>query len=214
LERTENDGPGPYTLKRTNPKYDALMLGMNDRLAPEFDPFFSLDWLQTLARLTSIPEIRRIDGGLHSNPKGSRSGWIHTDFCSGWFDQSSTQPGLLPRRNMVDYFTGKPKCNGAKPVEYVRAVTMIYYLCNDGWKPGDGGETGLYASSHAAALTAFDDVPPINNSALVFRCSPHSYHRFIGNPGRTRNSIILWLHSTVEGAESTWRGRMTRRKIA
>lgn len=214
LERSETGAPGSYVLRKLNPKYDAHMLGMDDTLAEDFQPFFSLDWLGTLARLTGIPEVPRMDGGLHSNPRGSHSGWIHTDLCSAWFDESAPEPGLLPRRKMVDYFSGKPKHKDAKPVEYVRAVTMIYYLCNDGWTPGDGGETGLYPSANPGPDAPVELVPPINNSLFVFECSPHSYHRFVANPGRTRNSIILWLHSTVETAESMWRSGINRRAAA
>jgi hypothetical protein len=214
LERTEAGDESSYVLRKTNPKYDALMLGMNEVLAPNFYPFFSLPWLQALARQVAVPEVRRFDGGLHSNPKGSRTGWIHTDLCSGWFDESSSQPGLFPRRKLVDYFTGAPKSKQAKPVEYVRAATMIFYLCNDGWSPGDGGETGLYASSYGGADASVALIPPINNSALLFECSPHSYHRFIANPGRARNSIILWLHATVQKAESRWGGGIHRRKAS
>jgi 2OG-Fe(II) oxygenase superfamily len=212
LETTEGRNIGPYRLAKTNPKYDALMLGMNEDLARSFDPFFSQAWLRELYKFVGLPEVNRIDGGLHSSPQGSHDGWIHNDLCSGWFDESSPEPGPFPNRKMCEYFNGTPKSKGAKPTEYIRAATMIYYLCNDGWRPGDGGETGLYPSSRMGLHTEFESVPPINNSVLLFECSPHSYHRFIANPGRTRNSIILWLHTSVARAESMWGGAITRRK--
>jgi hypothetical protein len=214
LEMTDGERDGPYHLKRSNPKYDARILAMNEDLAPSFDPLFSQAWLQALFRLVDLPELRRIDGGLHSSPIDSRDGWIHTDLCSGWFDESSSQPGLFPDRRKCDYFSGAPKTESAKPVEYVRAATMIYYLCNEGWRPGDGGETGLYSSSRTGAHAPFKLVQPIDNSILLFECSPHSYHRFVTNPRRTRNSIILWLHTTVERAEGMWGNAINRRKAS
>lgn len=214
LQTTDGGDVGPYRLKRTNPKYDARMLGMTEDLSPSFDPFFSSAWLQMIAGLVGLPLLRRIDGGLHSSPVASKDGWIHTDLCSGWFDESSAELGIFPDRRKCDYFTGKPKTRDANPVEYVRAATMIYYLCNEGWQEGDGGETGLYGSSRMGSQTPVSFVPPIDNSALVFECSPHSYHRFIANPGRARNSIILWLHVTVERATSIWGSAINRRKIS
>lgn len=212
LETTAGERDGPYQLNRSNPKYDAKILAMNEDLAPSFDPFFSPSWLRALYRLVGLPELQRIDGGLHSSAKGSRDGWIHSDLCSGWFDESSSQPKLFPHRRKCDYFSGTAKTKDAKPVEYVRAATMIYYLCNEGWRPGDGGETGLYSSSRLGSRTPVELVQPIDNSILLFECSPHSYHRFVANPRRARNSIILWLHATVQQAEATWGNAINRRK--
>jgi hypothetical protein len=210
-DTTQGGRDGAYRLARTNPKYDALMLGVDSNLAPSFAPFFSRDWFQYLYRLIRLPELLRIDGGLHSSPEGSGDGWIHSDLCSGWFDESSAESGPFPNRKKCDYFSGKARTSDAKPVEYVRAATMIYYLCNDGWCPGDGGETGLYASSRLGANAPVELVQPLNNSLLLFECSPHSYHRFVANPGRVRNSIILWLHATVERSVSTWGNAINRR---
>jgi hypothetical protein len=193
--------------------YDADILGLTPVVARLFDPFFSDPWVEAMHRAMLIPDIHRVDGALHSSAPGSRTGWIHTDFCSAWFDESkpaSTTP-IFPNRAACDYFTGKAKSASARPKEYVRAATMIYFLCNDGWQAGDGGETGLYATAHGHGPEL---VRPVNNSLVFFRCSPHSYHRFVTNPGRTRNSIILWIHETVEAAVSTWGPRAVHRTAA
>jgi hypothetical protein len=88
---------------------------------------------------------------------------------------------------------------------------MIYYLCNEGWSEPDGGETGLYGAAKPHDRTIASRVPPVDNTLLLFECSPHSYHRFLTNPGRRRNSIILWLHTTVDAAEARWPNAVTRR---
>jgi hypothetical protein len=193
--------------------YDANIISMSPKLAPIFAPFFSRSWIEKIHRLLSLRGISRLDGALHSSAPGSRTGWIHTDFCSAWFDESgdtSIYP-VFPNRVMCDYFTGKAKSGTARPIEYVRAATLIYYLCNDGWQIGDGGETGIYSRARDGSRTASDMVPPVNNTLLLFPCSPHSYHRFITNPKRTRNSIILWLHSTIEDATAIWGSGVNRR---
>jgi hypothetical protein len=150
--------------------------------------------------------LPRVEGALHSNLAGSATGWIHTDLCSGWFDELGVGPDtlLFPPRGRCDYFTGRTRAPDAEPREYIRAATLIFFLCNDGWLPGDGGETGLYSSAHETEHTEVSLVPPVNNSLLLFECSPYSFHRFVANPGRMRNSIILWLHSEVGVASAKW----------
>jgi hypothetical protein len=199
-----NGGNAKYKLQKSAQNYDALILGMNDEIAPMFYPFFSENFLKLLANFVSIPFIPRIEGGLHSSPPNSRTGWIHTDFCSAYFDESVPVSGLFPKREGCEYFSGVKKNPAAKPVEYVRMATLIYFLCNNNWQNGYGGETGLYGAAKQTYNTSFDLIPPVNNSLLLFKCSPHSYHRFVTNPGITRNSIILWLHSPVNYAESIW----------
>ena len=207
----ETTGP---KLVQSQPRYDALILAMNRDLSEKFSPLFAKDWINRLSQLVGIPATSMIDGGLHHIPKGSRAGWRHTDLCSGWFDGSLSQEELrFPDRSRCDYFTGESRNESSQPKEYVRAATMIYYLNNDGWRQGDGGETELSAGLGAHGPIAA--IPPISNSLILFECSPHSYHRLLGNPGRSRNSIILWLHTTIASAEQKWgaaihRGRVKR----
>lgn len=118
---------------------------------------------------------------------------------------------MFPPRGRCNYFTGQAKVPDAKPKEYIRAATMIFYLCNDGWEQGDGGETGIYSADCETEDTVVKLIPPLNNSLFLFECSPHSYHRFVTNPGRTRNSIILWLHASVQDAEARWGKAINRR---
>jgi hypothetical protein len=205
LESSELDPSGKYRMSRGAANYDAFMLPMDTTLASKFYPLFSESFIGSLHDLIGLPFLNRIDGAVHSSPQGSRTGWIHTDHCSAWFDKSVETHGdfQFPDRNRVTYFDGRLKAQGALPVEYVRAATMIFYCCNAGWKRGDGGETALYATPKFS-MADEDLVPPLSNTFLLFECSPHSYHRFITNPGRPRNSIILWLHSTPEHVESRW----------
>jgi hypothetical protein len=201
---------GHSAFKQNQPGYDALILGIREPLAQHFAPFFEPRWIRFLAGLLGLDPAPQIDGALHHIPRNSRSGWVHNDFCSAWFDGAPTGELIFPDRSKCDYFSGAVKDPTARPVEYVRAATMIFYLSNGGWKTGDGGETGLYPASRAD-LGEVSAVPPFNNSLLLFECSPHSWHRLLANPGSPRNSIILWLHSTVEDAQSRWGQAVKRR---
>ncbi len=195
-----------YRLEKLSQNYDALMLGMNEELKNLFEPFFSVDFLTSIAEFLKVPFNFEIDGGLHSNLVNSGTGWIHNDFCNCWFDKNFVREGNLtfPRRDMCDYFTGQQYSEKAKPVKFVRAATLIFYLCNGDWTTGDGGETALYGASQLSDNTIVDLVAPKDNSLILFECSPHSYHRFITNRNKTRNSLILWLHSTPEFSASKW----------
>lgn len=213
LETTAGTRTGMYTLRPAPGSNDGLILGLTDKLATAFAPLFTEAWLRALATMLDLPFLPRIEGALHSNPQGSRTGWIHTDCCSAWFDERHAKPDalMLPPRRRCNYFTGKPVAPDAQPVEYIRAATLIFYLCNDGWTPGDGGETAIYNADHEDDATLVKHIAPINNSLFLFECSPASYHRFVTNPGRTRNSIILWLHATVEDAQRRWGAGIHRR---
>lgn len=213
LDTTSGVRPGRYRMRPAPGSNDGLILGLTEPLAAAFAPLFTEAWLRDLARLLDLPFVPRIEGALHSNPQGSRTGWIHTDCCSAWFDESR-QPAdtlILPPRGRCNYFTGKRRTADAEPAEYIRAATLIFYLCNDGWTPGDGGETGLYSRGHESKDTVEVLIPPVNNSLFLFECSPHSYHRFVTNPGRARNSVILWLHAHVDDALARWGDGVHRR---
>ncbi|MGX4695380.1 2OG-Fe(II) oxygenase [Streptomyces sp. JNUCC 63] len=213
LETTAGQQEGPHRLTTGSANYDAQILPVDDDVASLFSPLFSREWIRSLHQIIAVPETRRIDAALHSSPEGSRTGWVHTDFCSGWFDEKPAVADdlVFADRFACDYFTGRLNNKSANPKEYVRAATMIYYLCNDGWSEGDGGETALYGAAQQQDWTTVELVPPLNNTLLLFECSPHSYHRFLANQRRRRNSIILWLHTTVDDAKSRWLDAVHRR---
>jgi Rps23 Pro-64 3,4-dihydroxylase Tpa1-like proline 4-hydroxylase len=94
---------------------------------------------------------------------------------------------------------------GVNRRKVARAVTMIYYLANRPWFPGDGGETGLYRKATDPVARPAAIAPPINNSILVFENGPGSYHSFIRNRRNPRNSVILWLHRTIADTMVRWR---------
>jgi 2OG-Fe(II) oxygenase superfamily len=200
-------------MAKSSENYDALVHAMDASLASRFAPMFTREWVDYLAQLVDLPVTTRIDGALHHVPRNSRSGWLHTDLCSAWFNASTNAVNgvVFSDRSACDYFTGDPRDSAAKPEEYIRAATMIYYINNDNWRHGEGGETELYSTSlsHLGPKTA---IPPTNNSLLLFECSPHSFHRLIANPGRPRNSIVLWLHTSVSFSEARWGSGVSRRR--
>ena len=107
----------------------------------------------------------------------------------------------LSRCRYTDGCTTEP---GIETREMVRAVTMIFYLANPPWSPGDGGETGLYRAAEQPVDRPSVRIPPVNNSVLVFENTPFSYHSFLRNHRQHRNSAILWLHRTKAEVAALW----------
>jgi hypothetical protein len=202
-----------FQFVKSLPTYDAQMVSLSPALAERFNPLFTRTWIDFLACLLDMPSLPQIDGGLHHIPKNSNSGWLHTDLSSAWFayDTDIQEDVIFPDRSACDYFTGAPRKSNVHPKEFVRAATMIFYIDNDDWGEGDGGETGLYATGRSD-VGPMKAVPPRSNSLILFECSPHSFHRLLANPGRVRNSVILWLHMTVERALSRWGTAVIRRR--
>jgi hypothetical protein len=91
----------------------------------------------------------------------------------------------------------------ARGVQMVRAASVIFYLNNPKWKPGDGGGTGLYRHWSDPVMFPAAVAPPLNNSFLAFECSPYSYHAFLANRQR-RDSIIVFLYRELEDFVQQW----------
>ncbi|MDT4982832.1 MAG: hypothetical protein QOF95_322, partial [Pseudonocardiales bacterium] len=86
----------------------------------------------------------------------------------------------------------------------IRAVSLLFYVGNPDWVPGDGGETGLFANIDTAARGPRAAVPPVNNSLVMFECTPFSWHAFVSNVSNPRNSVVMWLHRRKDEAVARW----------
>ena len=174
--------------------------------------FYSQAWLDLLQALTGIEATRDMNAALHHHPVASANGTVHRDLNIGWFSDQPRADGVNPMDvRRCSYANGTAQDPTAKPRRTVRAATMIYYLANKRWKTGDGGETGLYRSAADPVDSPALAVAPRNNSLLLFENGPRSFHSFIRNTRHPRNSIILWLHRSVESTEQRWgRARLAR----
>lgn len=170
--------------------------------------FLSRAWHDMIARLVGAQDTVTgdVEGSLHHHPPGSPRGWPHHDLAPAWFPGPAPGPdtvGLVG--DDVDLRTG-PTRPGVDARELVRAVAVLFYLGNEEWKPGDGGETALIAAADPNRPQPAVNVPPLNNSMVVFECTPRSWHTFAGDNTAARNSVVMWLHQTREQAEFRWGG--------
>lgn len=178
--------------------YDAYACGFQDIPADNvLAVFVSRAFHDFIARQMGVPALGYVNAGIHHHRRGSESGFIHNDLNPAYFD-ADPQPEqvVLPMQAGASYMYGSGGRPGVRVRRVVRCTAMIYYAANPSWHLGDGGETGLYSGPESYFPAA--RIPPVNNSMLIFNCSPSSYHAFLTNRREARNSIVLWLHASVE----------------
>lgn len=198
------DRAGSARLAYHGETFDGYLMPFHPDLKGALALFVSKAWVDLLARATGVTATRDVNGALHHHAKGSRHGFVHKDYSACWFIENPRPDGINITDNArCHYRTGKTP-DGELAQERVRAVAMIYYLNNPAWAEGDGGETGLYLGSHDPVERPAAIIPPVNNSMLVFECSPYSYHSFISNRRNARSSIAMWLHRTKADAVGKW----------
>jgi 2OG-Fe(II) oxygenase superfamily len=192
-------------LTHTMKGYDAYGMSFVPDLTGPFSVFLSRAWHDMLAILVGVKATGDISGGLHHHSIGSASGHLHNDLNPGWFvDYPRADSINISHPELCSYHHGDTYKTGLRARETIRAVAMIYYLNNPPWQPGDGGETGLYRNASNPVDQPVAAVPPLNNSLLIFECTPYSYHSFIKNRRQPRNSVILWLHRPKAEVISRW----------
>jgi hypothetical protein len=185
--------------------HDIQGTSITDESAAEFEPLLSRPFHDLLSGLLGISATGQVACGIHHHRVGSAQGFPHNDLNPGWFDGETTPDRVqLARADTVDYTTGQPLAPGVRPVETIRAASVLFYLANPRWEPGDGGTTGLYANASDPSDRPLMAVPPLNNTLLAFECTPTSYHGFISNRRWARNGIVMWLHRPKVDVVSRW----------
>jgi hypothetical protein len=196
---------GVARFSRNMSGYDAYGLSFEPSFNGPLRVFLSRAWHDTLSAVAGVNATRDLSGGLHHHSAGSSSGSVHNDFNPGWFTDRHSPNGInVADSRVCDYNLGTLRQAGLKPRQCVRAVAMLFYLNNPPWSPGNGGETGLYCSNSDAVERPSAVIPPINNSILIFECTPYSYHTFLRSQSHPRNSVILWLHRPLAEVVRRW----------
>ena len=203
--RDNSSWPGAR-FSRSIPGYDASAVSLEGCFAWPFSIFASRPWHDLFASLFSIDSCDCVAGALHHHEPMSQDGFIHSDFNTAWFIDTTRRDGIkIPDGHRCDYRRGVLTPNaGIEARETIRGVAIIYYLNNPEWREGDGGETGLYRCGRDQVENAVVSVPPVSNSLVAFECTPHSFHTFRKNHRHPRNSVIVWVHQRKEAAIARW----------
>jgi hypothetical protein len=174
--------------------------------AAAFEPLLSRAFHDVLADVLGIRATGHVAAGMHHHRPGSHHGFPHNDLNRGWFLGQPGPDELSYAGSAIDYTSGRllGDADGKPVIETVRAASLLFYLANPRWEPGDGGATGLYRSGTDNIEKPAAFVPPINNSMLLFECTPNSYHGFVSNTRTIRNSIVMWLHRPKEDVVHRW----------
>jgi hypothetical protein len=197
----ETRGSSGFT--RSGSGYDAYIYSFPATMDGPLCFFVSRGWHDLLASLVGVDATGDVSAALHHHEPGSHSGIVHNDLNPGWFVARPRPDGINPASSsLCNYNQGTPHEPGTTPVERTRAVAMIFFLNNALWRTGDGGECALYSRDQHSQPAA--SVPPIDNSVLIFECTPYSYHRFVSNRARSRDSVILWLHRERQPVLERW----------
>jgi 2-oxoglutarate-Fe(II)-dependent oxygenase superfamily protein len=198
-------------LVRNMPGYDASAVDFDGPVGWPFSVFVSQAWHDLFARLFAVDAIGCVSGGLHHHAAGSRDGFVHNDLNPGWFAATGDGTEIAtPRSDLCDYRHGTTREPNVTARETVRGIAIIYYLNNHEWRPGDGGETGLYRTWRDRVANPIVAVPPLNNSLVAFECTPSSYHAFRTNARQPRNSVIVWLHRQKTAVLERWGDAIVR----
>lgn len=201
LARGLSERPARMQFSRNIPGYDSYGIGFGRGTdgAP-IQIFTSACWRDLISRLFGISPTPYVFAGAHHHGVGSRSGFIHNDLNPVWFPRADRDEIRTPDPERCSYKTGTGSLANSQKVQVVRGAAVIFFLLNNGWRAGDGGETGLYETSSDDVQRPCSRCPPIDNSLLAFECTPNSFHTYLSNQRLPRTSIIMWVHRTFEDA--------------
>lgn len=190
-----------------NELYSADAISLNKLRNGPLALFGSREWHDLIAGVAGVRGTGDIEGAVHHHPPASPRGWPHSDLAPAWFpgaEPPAADETRLPD-NSVDIQHGERE-PGTPARELVRGVAVMFYLANDpSWTAGDGGETALFAHVHGRHDPTPDLlVPPLNNSMVIFECTPRSWHTFAGNNVHDRNCVVMWLHRPKAEAVRRW----------
>jgi 2OG-Fe(II) oxygenase superfamily len=193
--------PDRSRFSRNIPGYDAYAIGFRAQSTTGPNALFlSAAWRDMTSGLFGVERTPYVFAGAHHHPPGSPTGFVHNDYNPVWFVRSRDGRIRSPDPKLCAYRTGQGPLPDSEKIEMVRGVVVMFYLMNDGWRHGDGGETGLFRSAHDSVPDVV--CPPINNSLIAFECTPRSFHTYLSNARRPRTSIIMWTHRGIADADS------------
>ncbi|CAM3075798.1 2OG-Fe(II) oxygenase [Skermania piniformis] len=194
-----------YEFRATMAGYDATAARIRDHLDGPLAVFATREWHDLIAGVAGVQATGDVTAALHHHEPGGEPGWPHNDLNPGWFGGPEPESDEIRLEGVdgVDYYRGD-RPTGVTARETVRAVSVMFYLANPPWSPGDGGETGLYPSFDEGVQGTGRLVPPVNNSLVMFECTPFTWHSYAGRSRNPRNCVVMWLHRPKHDAIERW----------
>ncbi|WP_308165407.1 2OG-Fe(II) oxygenase [Nocardia noduli] len=179
---------------------DATALGLSELRDGPLALFATREWHDLIAGVTGVAATGDIDGSVRHHAPGSPAGTPDNGLAPVLFAEPPPGPAEVRL----------PGEAGTR--ETVRAVAVLFHLGNPDWRTGDGGEITLRADSGGDSTAPALTIPPLDNSMVIFECTPRSWHHFAGGNTADRGSVVMWLHRPRHEAESRWgAGRLDQR---
>ncbi|MDZ4852087.1 MAG: 2OG-Fe(II) oxygenase family protein [Pirellulaceae bacterium] len=167
---------------------------IKDALTTPLAAIASVELKRFIAGIFNIELDENLMIGMHRHEPPSKAGWAHTDYAIVSFP--NIPPNVFGQRMYFDgcgcNYSDDSRDRQPNTIKTTRAIACLYYIANEEWQPGMGGETGVYRPDGKTLSTT---IPPKNNSLFVFEISPISYHAYLGSATMRRSSIIWWYHA-------------------
>ena len=174
----------PFLNLKGEYEYDGYVYVPRPEEEPALDIFFTPAWNLFFSKIFKQSTGWCTSLAYHHHPVGDQTGFVHHDNASRTFSPNDQLPnGVIFRENS----------NHAAAFKEMRAIALLYYLGDNPWKEGDGGETGIYRSKGESPIKL---VAPKNNRLFAFEISPRSFHAFQENFA-ARSSIVQWFHAPL-----------------
>ena len=185
VEEMDSDSFHPFLNLKGAFAYDGYVhsLRYGENKVP--DILFSVEWNLLFSKIFNQQTDWCTQTAFHYHPSNNRTGFIHNDYASKKFMSSNKLPNGVIAGEVATY-----KKDDSRIYTSTRIISLLYYLNNDSWKEGDGGETGLYLTKEGSPVKLIE---PVNNRLFAFQISPRSFHAFQKNL-KPRSSIVQWFH--------------------
>ena len=149
---------------------------------------FSVAWNMLFSKLFGQPTSWCTTVAYHHHPPGDRTGFVHHDYATKIFSLNNRLPNgvIFHERDKAPAISQ----NNVPLLKERRGIALLYYLGDNAWEQGDGGETGLYLSKGESPVKL---IAPKNNRLLAFHISLKSFHA-LQETFKPRSSIVQWFH--------------------
>ncbi|MBN9288395.1 MAG: hypothetical protein BGO43_14115 [Gammaproteobacteria bacterium 39-13] len=173
--------------------------------------FYSSKWIEFFSKLFDVPLSYDISLTFHHQRFNSKPFAAHTDYCvvgmsKRFFFNKKVRQHYFDTPYFIKDETEGKRLNLSVQM---RSVVGIFYLNNPPWHEVNGGETGLYDSYESFTLgNPVKKIPPISNSLLTFETTPNSFHTYLPNRAKVRNTMIFWLHTPIKQKINRFQGEL------
>lgn len=158
------------------------------------DVFLSYEFKKLIEQLFSKKLSHYTEILFHNNVPITEDKYIHDDYTNVVFQKQGDVTGLksaTPAEGFGPFVNHEITVEDQSLEVKKRAVTALLYL-NKNWKPGLGGETGIfYKGEDYIELSC---IAPIFNRLVIFEVSKDSHHNYKKSSLKNRNSISQWFY--------------------